>query len=286
MTEPSAKVILDSVSPAGDRLTTLEVVMHRSVLAEFNTHRVLSRNSESSRAVPVDKRLKRFDQDPAWPVFWAGEGPGMAAGAELTGDDLDDAMTLLGAIMNSTSELIGEYLNTHPEKATRLHKSLLNRPMEWALWHTVICTSTEWDNFFNLRCHPAAQPEMRAAAEAMRAALNHSTPKELEVGHWHMPYIREVDYAYVKDFEDLRKISAGRCARVSYLTHDGTRDPAKDIQLYESLVSNGHASPLEHVATPCPSNILGTAMHFSFDQGPHLGNFKGWDQLRHKVIDF
>lgn len=256
--------------------------MHRSVLAEFNTHRVLTRNSESSRAVPVEKRLSRFHEDAAWPVFWAAEGPGMAAGAELKGDDLHDAQELLDDIRLSTFHLIRRYLEEHPEKGTRLHKSLLNRPMEWALWHTVICTSTEWDNFFNLRCHPAAQPEMRAAAEAMRAALSHSTPQKLGVGQWHMPYIRESDYnsEEVKDFEDLRKISAGRCARVSYLTHDGIRDPAKDIQLYESLVSNGHASPLEHVATPCPTAIADQMSH------KHLGNFKGWDQLRHKVIDF
>lgn len=206
----------------------------------------------------------------------------MAAGAELEGRDLEDAQALLENIQWFTQAMISRYLESHPQKGTRLHKSLLNRPMEWALWHTVICTSTEWQNFFKLRCHPDAQPEMRAVAEAMREARDQSNPHQLEAGKWHMPYIRESDYNTkdINSFDELKKISAGRCARVSYLTHDGIRDPAKDIELYDRLVTSGHASPLEHVATPCPIAIADQMNHH------HLGNFRGWDQLRHQAIGF
>jgi hypothetical protein len=54
----STKILADSISPDGVRLTTLEVVMPRIVLAEFNTHRMLSRNSASSRAIPIEKMIR------------------------------------------------------------------------------------------------------------------------------------------------------------------------------------------------------------------------------------
>lgn len=87
MTQPSAKIIADSISPDGVRLTTMEVVMHRFVLAEFNTHRVFSRNSASSRAIPYDKIRSRVLNDVAFPVEWASEQRGMQGGIALGGTD-------------------------------------------------------------------------------------------------------------------------------------------------------------------------------------------------------
>ena len=53
----SAEIIADTYCEFTDeRVTTMEVTMHRFVLAEFNTHRVFSRNSASSRAIPVRKQ--------------------------------------------------------------------------------------------------------------------------------------------------------------------------------------------------------------------------------------
>jgi hypothetical protein len=46
----------------------------------------------------------------------------------------------------------------------------------------------------------------------------------------------------------MAQISAGRCARVSYLTHEGRRDPVADIELCERLLQAGHMSPAEHPA--------------------------------------
>lgn len=271
-TTASAKVLLDSINEQGDRLTTMEVVMWRAVLAEFNTHRVFSRNSASSRAIPVEKQLNKVNSHPAWPVLWAAEQPGMQGGEELTGNDLFDAQGLFAKVHRLTVQEVNDYLNRHPEKDRRLHKSLVNRLLEPFMWHTVIVSSTEWQNFFNQRCtrySPLAQPEMRAAADAMLEAYENSTPLLKGGNQWHTPLIQIDDEPL--HFPVRQKVSAARCARVSYLTHDGTRDITKDIELFTKLVSAKpmHSSPLEHVAVPCI--------------GSSGGNFKGWKQLRYLV---
>ena len=150
-----------------------------------------------------------------------------------------------------------------------VHKQVTNRLLEPFLWQTVIVTATEWDDFWAQRCSPLAQPEIRAAAEAMRATYLASAPTPLAVGEWHTPYVRPEEANL--EPEQRKRISAARCARVSYLTHDGRRDLAADEQLYERLVQADppHWSPLEHVATPAR------------DGAP--GNLRGWAQLRHAV---
>lgn len=272
---PTAKIILDSVSPSGVRLTTMEVTMHRFVLAEFNTHRAFSRNSASSRAIPVEKQLKRVIDDPAYPLVWAGEQSGMQ-GAEL--DEFSQALgrELFKFARSKAISEVEAYLKIVPEKENRIHKSLINRLLEPFMWHTVIVSSTEWQNFFVQRCSPLAQPEMRIVAEMMRDALNSSTP-ELVHGHfWHMPYVSEEERYDGHSLSFWKRVSAARCARVSYLTHDGQRDPYEDLALYDRLRSAEppHYSPFEHVATPRMPN-----------DHPVLGNFQGWHQMRHFQLE-
>lgn len=266
--KPSAKVILDSISPLGHRLTTIEATMHRFVLAEFNTHRIFSRNSASSRAIPVEKQLQRILENPAFPLVWAAEQPGMQGGGELEGRDLHDAQDLFRESWNDTVDLIKLYLDSKTYKSSRLHKSLINRLLEPFMWHTVIVTSTDYSNFFKLRCSPLAQPEIRVVAEAMREAYFSSTPTVVNYGEFHTPYIDE-EFCV----RDTLKVSAARCARVSLLTHDGVRSPDKDVELFEKLISANpkHESPLEHVASPA-----------RLSEAP-LGNFSGWHQLRHNL---
>lgn len=280
-TVTNARIITDSISPAGVRLTTIEVTFHRFVLAEFNTHRVFSRNSASSRAIPVEKQLKRVTFDPAFPLEWASEQPGMQGGTELEGDALDDAKKLFTDVWASTIDKIGAYLEARPDKSERLHKSLVNRLLEPFMWHTVVVTATEWDGFWHQRCSPLAQPEIRAAAEAMlHDAYEASIPVPLGYGDWHLPFIQDDEREL--DVETQKQISVGRCARVSYLTHDGRRDHSEDVALYTRLVEADpmHASPLEHVATPC---FTCSDSQFDFDHHQHLGNFRGWRQLRHQI---
>lgn len=274
--QPEAKIILDSISPNGNRLTTIELNFHRFVLAEFNTHRSHSRNSASSRAIPVEKQLGSVLEYPAFPLIWSAEQAGMQGGGELVGRDLWDAQDLFTEIHYHTTMSIQNYLNSHPEKSTRLHKSLLNRLLEPFMWHRVIATATKmgWENFFKLRSSYSttlAQPEIMAPADIAYDVYGVSIPTLVGYGDYHTPYIRDDDD--FSSFDDpllARKLtSIGRCARVSYLTHDGRRDIQEDINLANRLweAIPRHDSPFEHVATPTSSRTL--------------GNFQGWEQVRH-----
>lgn len=272
--EIQATVIADSITPQGVRLTTMEVTFHRFILAEVNTHRVFSRNSASSRAIPLETMLKRAMERPAYPVSWPKEQKGMSGGDELTGDDLQDAADLLRRIRHNTTDLLTEYISKHPDKSTRLHKSLLNRPLEWFMWHTAILSSTEWDNLFRQRIDPDAQPEFHELAKAMKTALDKSQPKELWFGEWHLPYS---DYSKILSLLDRIKVSTARCARVSYLTHDGIRDYAEDIRMHdETLWAKGHWSPMEHPAMCVPVNVWDDCIR-NFDDG--------WLQYRYFAED-
>lgn len=274
----AAKVIADSLSPAGVRLTTMEVVMHRFVLAEFNTHRMFSRNSASSRAIPGEKQRDRVSRHPAIPAVWATEQKGMQGG-----EPLDEA----GALVAETIWLDAARHAAECAKdleAVGVHKSITNRLIEPFMWHTVIVSATEWDGFWAQRCSLLAQPEMRVAAEAMKDAYDASEPEKLDYGMWHLPYLDGQTIIEVASHgphewaeRTLCQISAARCARVSYLTQDGTRDWTQDQAMFDRLVSAypPHASPLEHVATP----------YGPFDPASEFpGNFRGWRQLRHEVL--
>jgi thymidylate synthase ThyX len=295
-----AKVLADSQSPAGHRLTTLEATFPRFVLAEFNTHRVFSRNSASSRAIPIAKQLRRVLEDPYVPIEFGSNQPGMQAGAALSGakrdaaerewlharDDAvrrtlslvtdpdaistdDDLLDALGSVEEAIRN------RAQPAEWLNVHKQVANRLLEPFMWHTVIVTATEWDNFWNLRCHPDAQPEIRLVAEQMRAATMGSEPAELGWDDWHLPLIRPEDREQAASIEDLIKISAGRCARVSYLTHAGKRDLEADVQLHDRLLESGHMSPLEHPARPLSATDL-TKNEWS-------GNFRGWLSYRKNI---
>ncbi|HEU4706543.1 MAG TPA: FAD-dependent thymidylate synthase [Solirubrobacterales bacterium] len=286
-----AKVLADSVSPAGHRLTTLEATFPRFVLAEFNTHRVFSRNSASSRAIPVAKQLRRVLDDPYVPIEFGSNKPGMQAGPVLTGADRDAAEAewlrarddavrhVLGLItspenvasfddLHECLEAAQASLKDPPAEWLNVHKQVANRLLEPFMWHTVIVSATTWDNFFNLRCHPDAQPEIRLIATKMRDAVERSVPTRLEPGEWHLPLVGEPEREEASSAEELAKISIGRCARVSYLTHAGTRDLSADVALYDRLLESGHMSPMEHVARPMTPEEL--------DHSEWNGNFQGW----------
>ncbi|MBV8344353.1 MAG: FAD-dependent thymidylate synthase [Candidatus Eremiobacteraeota bacterium] len=258
----SARVLLDSVSPAAVRLTTLEVTFPRFVLAEFNTHRNFSRNSASSRAVPTAKLLERLERDPAMPLEWGRNKAGMSATETLAESDAEEAKRIWLAARDGAVAQARRLLDLN------VHKQELNRLLEPFLWHTVIVSATEWGNFFELRCAPSAQPEIREAALRMRDAITQSAPRPVELGEWHTPLLQDDEYSL--DPETRRRVSAARCARVSYLTHDGKREISKDLELYERLRSEHHLSPFEHVATP------------SADAEFHA-NFRGWIQFRREI---
>ncbi len=257
-----ARVLTDSVSTRGIRLTTLEVRFPRFILSEFNTHRVLSRNSASSRAVPTNRMIERVLAHPAMPVEWGVNKPGMSASERLSIAEAEEAKHEWLRARDSAVE------HVRTMQKFNVHKQVVNRLLEPFMWHTVIVTATEWTNFFNLRCAPNAQPEIQVAATLMREAMTASTPRVVQLGEWHLPLVQDDERALPID--QLKKISAARCARVSYLTHEGKRDLEKDVELCERLLADRHLSPFEHVATPS-------------DDDRFHANFRGWIQMRKAI---
>jgi thymidylate synthase ThyX len=276
----------------------MQVTGHRFILAEFNTHRVFSRNSASSRAIPLIKQLKRLEEDgPMFPLSWPMEQSGMQGGEELTLTQRNFARMMWAktAAMNmAAAKGLHEQLG--------IHKSVVNRLLEPFMSHTIIVTATAWMNFFDQRVSPLAQPEIRELATRMQEVYASSTPQTLRDGEWHLPYVEEEDWEAMSSKFELGEsmypmavmISAARCARVSYLTQEGKRDIDKDIELYDRLVtaSPRHWSPLEHVATPWQWNHQEYAISFEQDGQsfhvptkhlPQVGNLRGWRSLRTTV---
>jgi hypothetical protein len=237
-----AKILADSVNPAGQRITTFLITYPRMVLAEINTHRMLSRNSASSRAIPIHRMLRDILREPARPVSWGQNGKGMQAKAELPRCKQLVAnllWTLACWCACGFSWLLSR---------VGVHKQLANRVTEpWAHMTTVV-TATEWGNFFSLRCHKDAQPEFQELAYAMLAEYLASEPRRLQWGEWHIPF----GDAYLGEpglsLACLLKIATARCARTSYLNFTGDIEHAKDYQLHDDLLANGHMSPFEHAA--------------------------------------
>jgi thymidylate synthase ThyX len=273
----AAKILADSVSPDGVRLTTLEVTFPRIVLAEFNTHRVFSRNSASSRAIPVEKMIRMVQDHPYVPTHWGKNQRGMQADEELSGIEQRASRA---AWYGAMAQAVG-----HAKELAEIgvHKQITNRLLEPFMWHTAIISSTEWMNFFHLRCHRDAHPEIRRAAELMREAMDKSVQRVVNYGDWHTPLVEpgEAWDLEIAGVVDVRKVSVGRCARVSYLTHEGKRDPPEDIKLFDRLLTSGHMSPFEHVARPLEAADVD---HFDFRIcNRFVGNFRGWVQYRKMI---
>lgn len=240
----SAKVILDSISEANRRITTLECVFPRFILPEFNTHRRFSRNSASSRAIPIKKQLEMVEKNPFIPKRFSKNCPGMQAKEWLSPSDDALARVQWKAALGHTVEAVRNL------DALGVHKQHAIRILEPFMYHTVLVTSTEWTNFFAQRVSELAQPEMQELAEAMERAITESSPEK----RWlHAPYMEDIS---TLDFslEEYKKISVARCAKLSYLTQDGKPDTLKDLERYEKLrnADPPHWSPFEHVAVASP----------------------------------
>lgn len=275
-----ADIIEDSISDAGIRLTTFQVKFHRFVLPEHNTHRAFSRNFSSSRAIPTAKLIEQVRTDAAKPVHWGANEPGMQAKGELKQLQKVRVESLWQEAALTAADIAEKMA------AEGAHKQIVNRLIEPYLYVNGVVTSTEWANFFELRAHPDAQPEIQALAYAMLSAFEDSEPKVLKMGEWHLPYVKqdERSHPFLALPENkllLSKISAARCCRVSYLKNDGTKaNISEDLALCERLVGARplHSSPFEHQATPDEmSPVKGVA---KWNNKELHGNFVGWCQFR------
>lgn len=246
------RVLADSIAPCGKRLTTWEAAYPRPIHSEVLTHRDLTRSSASSRAIPTAKLIQRIVDDPWVPMYIGANQKGMQAGAELSPLDRELAVAhWLEARDNAV-------ISARKLSDLGVHKQVVNRLLEPWMTIVVLISATETPNFYGLRCHKDAEPHFQHLATAMREAQEASTPRMLTAGEWHLPLIYGEDWLIAvsrfahKDsqIEFLRKVSVGRCARVSYLTHDGKRDLDEDVALHDRLVVAKplHASPAEHVA--------------------------------------
>jgi thymidylate synthase ThyX len=264
----SVKVI-EATTYKGKAIYTFQLKYWRAIHGELMTHRMFSRNASSSRAIPVMKTISQVWNDPAMPVHWGVNQAGMQAKEQLTGFKLK----LVRGLWRLAAKVSCGFAYTLVK--LNLHKQVANRILEpWQYIHVVL-TATEFDNFFELRDHPDAQPEFQELARAMKIEMSECFVREVSGSgvpyrFWHLPYVKVAErQSYSLD--DCIKFSAARCARVSYATHDGKAPkPEQDFQLYDRLVGSvpRHSSPVEHQAEA------------SIDSNVKSKNFVGWIQFR------
>ena len=289
----SATIIKDSINNSGTRITTFELQYPRFIHSEVMTHRMFSRNSASSRAIPISKVIEQVKTNPAQPVHWGKNQSGMQAKEELQGIPkvaAQDSWLCAAEEMASRAKILSDI---------GLHKQVVNRLLEPFQIMKVIVTATEWKNFFWLRDHPDAQPEIQELARKMKGAYDYSKPEYLEEGMWHLPYIFSrtdstgTQQYYFSDkaeqeeysLEDALQISCSCCAQVSYRKLDTSLEKAKDI--YKKLVESEpvHASAFEHCAkVPDRFDDWVNGMTHEDQFGKWWsGNFKNWVQYRQLI---
>jgi hypothetical protein len=258
----TAKIIADSVNPDGIRLTTFLLTYPRFIHSELMTHRVLSRNSSSSRAIPILAVMKAVWHNPAMPVYWGSRKKGMQAGEELTGVRLWLAekmwrwARLPALAVAGMAHLLG------------LHKQVANRLLEPWTYMTTLVSATEWVNFFRLRTF-GAQPEFMLLARKMLAAYMQRTPRKLVWGEWHFP---DPEFecqlmAAAGQLEAALDLAAAKAARTSYTAFHKELDAKTAQRIHNQMADERHMSPFEH-----------TARAVAHDKD--CGNFKGWKQYR------
>ena len=296
----TAKILADSVSPEGIRMTTFEIEYPRFILAELNTHRMLSKNSASSRAIPVAAMHDHIRANTATPVHWGKNQPGMQAKTELEASDKTMAMYLWAKARDAAIDFARQLSDLGS------HKQIANRVTEpWMIMKTVI-SGTEWANFFWLRDHEDAQPEIALLANKMRLAYIASQPQQLQPGEWHVPYVntyRDSPSSMLRylDSEDnditaqeAVIVSASCCAQVSYRKSDDSFEKANKI--YKQLIESepAHASPVEHQATPMDVDTMSRfepetwqpgVTHVSANSDLWSGNLRDWIQFRKLIAN-
>lgn len=300
-----ADVLADSITPTGVRATTLVATLPRAYLAELNTHRLLSRdgyeqelsrNSASSRAIPTEKNIANVREHPYIPETFHARVKGMGVGLELDPQLQEDARRVwMRTLAHATTG--ADMLNE-----IGIDKSRANRVIEPYMWHTVIITATEWENFLALRCPDGdvwdpefpAQPEMQMFAICVRNALNESQPKLLEEGSWAMPYfdwdeeqelLRGLMGGLTVPINELINagllVSARRVARVSFERQDDTEALMESYDKGVVLAQMSHYSPMEHQVRPITltdlkNGAINSKIHVPMDlfRDQRIANFK------------
>lgn len=252
----SADIIADSINENSNRVTTFILTYPRFIHAEFMTHRAFSRNASSSRAIPISKIIEQVKKDPATPIRWGKNGKGMQDHGKV-----EDQESCRDSWIFAANKSI-ESANLLESKG--LHKQIVNRVLEPFVWMTTLVTATEWENFFSLRLHKDAQPEIQNLALIMIKEYLNSVPENKKWNEWHIPFGDRLPNGTSNDVR--LKIATARAARVSYVSMNGEIDIEKDISLHDGLALSGHWSPFEHAC---------------YASKEYRGNLVGWQQYRH-----
>ena len=265
--KPLASIIADSMNTeTGNRLTTFQVRTPTVLWAEILTHRAFSRSAASARAMPSVTYRNYLADDPFIPWHWGKNCKGMQSHEPLPEEEITKAKVVMQRHLQQS-------LEAHKElEALGIHKQICNRVLAVYAWTDAVITATEWNNFYRLRDHPAAEPHIRDIAAWMNELYQSNTPAELISGEWHLPYTTEEER---KDLEKAKVHSAARCARASYLRLGEPSTYEQDLKTSNMLLPKGeppHASPFEHQA-------------LALLQPMEFGNFTGWMQAR-KFIPF
>lgn len=254
---PEIEILADSTNAiTTDRFTTFLLRnFPKCLLAQLNTHRLLSRNCASSRAIPVSKVLEQVRREPFMPEFQRAQ-KGMVGLNDLSEDEVSRAKFHW---LCARDEAVFHAENLMKGGIAKQHANRLLEP-----WMTVpvIVSATEWDNFFKLRTASDAQPEFRAFAQAMQNMRRHNKPKKLNPGQWHVPLATATE-----DLEHRLVTSTAWCARGSYGVFSGESSFGKDQKLHDKLLASGHWSPFEHQARCMPTS----SAH---------ANLRGWQSYR------
>ena len=190
----SATIIAHSKSAVdGKEIITYELEYHRYIHSECLTHRMWSRNAASSRAIPVSKMIDLVRTSPATPIHWGKNQAGMQASEECNNDVSMDWDYYNDEPVHGTPEDAWAEASSHAMYKAECfneagyHKQITNRLLEPFQMIKVVVTATEWDNFFWLRFHKAAQPEIQELARCMLVAKKRSVAEVLQAGEWHTP---------------------------------------------------------------------------------------------------
>jgi len=263
----SATVIADSINQFGQRITTFQLTFPRIILPEFNTHRKFSRNAASTRAIPAKKSIARVRENPFVPFYVGVNQSGMQSD-NLVSDEVKDRfqkewVELMG--------IVADYVERWTDSdGMNIHKQIACRALEPWTFSQVVMTTTDLTNFDELRNHTDAEPHIHDLAIVIKDIASRSVPVlRTSVNDWHLPYVSDEERDQF-EIADLLAFSTARCARVSYLLHDGTTpNQEKDQGLHDGLVASRpiHASPTEHQAYPNPT-------------GETCKNHDGWVQYR------
>jgi thymidylate synthase ThyX len=187
MNRINAKIIADSISPQGHRITSMLLTYPRIIHSEIMTHRMFSRNSASSRAIPFEKMVKMVEENPFTPIAWQKKHKGMQGTEYLNNNKINFSIEKWLQARDSAVHH-AKQLNSDLCEVT---KQLCNRLLEPFMWHTTLITATEFDNFFELRTPNYQLEERNDFDELIKIHTFKSKKDVLKEGNWYSSEVKK-----------------------------------------------------------------------------------------------